>query len=69
MAILEAPYSYEDPGSLKYWSTVASERLTRTGSIKMYRWRLRSLGRALRKVLDRTERELRRTVPPGLPPT
>jgi hypothetical protein len=47
--------------------TIGTERLTRFGSIRMYRWGIRSLEKNIQKILKRVERDLQRVFRPKLP--
>ena len=56
-------------GGLIVGGTVGVERLARWGSAKAYRWGIRTLEKALERVLTRIDRDLRRGIQPILPPT
>jgi hypothetical protein len=47
--------------------TIGTERLSRWGSIKAYRWGLRSLEKFIQRVLGQVERDLQRVLPNRLP--
>jgi len=47
--------------------TIGTERLSRWGSIKAYRWSLRSLEKVIQRILAQVERDLQRVLPKKLP--